>query len=100
MQVKVDLSPEQINQTIAEAIAKSAIGKELDRIINEQVQKLSTSYQNPIEPIVRQHIADAVRTCVQEKYGEQIKTWVTAKVTEQFTEELFDKLWEVFIRRY
>ncbi len=100
MQVKVDLSPEQINQTIAEAIAKSAIGKELERIITEKVKELSTSFRNPLEPVISRHIEEIVRTTVQEKFGEQIKAWVSAKVTEQFTEELFNKLWEAFIRRY
>lgn len=100
MEVKVDLSPEQINKTIAEAIAKSAIGVQLDRIIKEKVEQLSTSYQNPIAPVVSQHIEATIRTVVQEKYGEQIKTWVKVKVTEQFTEELFNKMWEAFTRKY
>jgi hypothetical protein len=100
MEVKVDLSPEQINKTIVEAIAKSAIGVELDRIVNEQVKKLSTSYQNPLEPIVSRYISDAVQKCVQEKYGVQITAWVSEKVTEQFTEDLFTKMWDSFVRKY
>ena len=100
MEVKVDLSPEQINQTIVEALAKSAIGIELDRIIQEQVKRISSSYQNPIEPIVSRYIADAIQKSIQEKYGAQITDWVTEKVTEKFSEQLFTKMWDSFISKY
>ena len=83
-----------------EAIAKSAIGTELDRIITEQVEKISSGYQNPIEPIVSRYISDAIQKCVHEKYGPQITVWVAEKVTEKFTEQLFTKMWDSFVSRY
>jgi len=100
MEIKVDLNPEQINKTIADAIAKSAIGEELNRIIKEQVKKLSSSYDNPIEKVVHQEIVDQLRAVVTNEYSDVIKKMVQEKVTEEFTKEFFAKLWDSFISRW
>lgn len=96
MDIKVDINPEQINQAISEAIIKSAIGEQLEKVIKAEVAKISTSYNNPIEAVVRNHIHEAVRDVVKEQYAEKIKELISAKVTEEFTVELFEKLWEAF----
>ena len=57
-------------------------------------------YNNPFESIVRNHIHEAVRSLVQEKYAAQIKEIVASKVTDEFTVDLFDKLWKAFESRY
>lgn len=100
MDINVNLDPEQINKVVAEAILQSAIGEQLEKVIDREVQKLSRSYDNPIEGVVRQEIQAAVTNIVHERYAEKIKAMVAQKVTEQFTEELFDKLWSAFTDRY
>lgn len=100
MEIKVDLTPEQINGQICEAIAKSAIGEELQKAVDEEVKKFSTSYRNPFENIIRSHINTAAQELIQEKHSEQIQEMVREKVTEEFTEDLFTKLWESFRSRY
>lgn len=99
MEVKVELTPEQINTTICEAIAKSAIGDQLQKVIDEEVKKLSQGYSNPFKSIIQNHINMAVQEIVQEQYSGQIKELVRKKVTDQFTEDLFTKLWESFASR-
>lgn len=100
MDVKIELTPEQINTTICEAIAKSAIGDQLQIVINEEVKKLSKSYDNPFKQIVQGHINAAIQEIVKEQYADQIKDLVREKVTYGFTEELFTKLWESFANKY
>lgn len=100
MEIKVELSAEQINSQICEVIAKSAIGEELQKTIDTEVKKLSQSYNNPFKNIVANHINNAVQEIVKEQYADQIKEMVKEKVTEKFTEELFTKLWESFQSRY
>lgn len=98
MKLDVNLDPEQINKAVADAIIRSAIGKELNRAIEDEVKRLSVSYQNPIVPIVRQHIEGAIQSIIREKYLEQIQTVVAGRVTEKFTADLLDKLWEAFVK--
>ncbi|MDP8950117.1 MAG: hypothetical protein M3N00_07730 [Actinomycetota bacterium] len=47
--INVNIDPEEVNKAIADAIIQSAIGKKLERVINQEVEKLSRSYNNPIE---------------------------------------------------
>ena len=43
MEIKVDINAEDINKSITKAIAESAIGTELKRAINAEVEKLSST---------------------------------------------------------
>lgn len=99
-ELKVELDPQAINKLVAEAILQSAIGTQLEKVINKNIETLSRSYDNPIEPVVQSEIREAVTKIVREKYGEMIRQKVAEKVTEQFTEDLFDKLWQAFERKY
>jgi hypothetical protein len=56
MEFKVDINAENINKTITEAISKSAIGVELEKVIKKQVAGLSKSYNNPLDAVVGQEI--------------------------------------------
>lgn len=100
MEIKVDLSAEQINNQICEAIAKSAIGKELQTTIERAVKDMSASYKNPFEPIVKRFISDAAQKIINDEYSEQITKMVKDRITEQFTEDLFTKLWQSFENKY
>ncbi len=99
-EINVNLDPEQINRAVADAIIKSAIGEHLDKAIKGEVEKLSRSYDNPVQKIVQAEIRDAITNIVHEQYSGKIKIMVAEKVTEQFTEELFEKLWRAFKSSY
>lgn len=98
--INVNIDPEQVNRAVADAIIKSAIGEQLDKTIKEEVDRLSRSYDNPVQKVVQAEIRDAITKTVHEQYAEKIKAMVAEKVTEQFTEELFDKLWRAFTSSY
>lgn len=100
MEINVNLEPEQINKAVADAIIKSAIGVELDKVIKAQVQSISTSYDSPIKNVVAREIQKAVEDVVRAQYGDFIKSKVAEMVTEQFTEDLFKKMWDSFTNRY
>ena len=98
--INVNIDPEQVNKAISDAIIKSAIGEQLDKTIKDEVDRLSRSYDNPIKGIVQREIQAAITNIVHEQYADKIRTMVAEKVTEQFTDELFDKLWRSFSDRY
>ena len=100
MDIKVDISLEAINKAVSDAIINSAIGKELDRIIKDQVSKLTRSYDNPIEAVVKSEIHKCISDVVRTQFGEQIQAMVAEKVTEQFTSDLFNRMWDAFVSRY
>ena len=96
MEIKVDLSPEQINGQICEAIAKSAIGIELKKVIEKEVEALGRSYNNPFNQIVTTHIHREIERIVREDYKEEIAAFVQEKVTADFTEEMLVQLWNAW----
>lgn len=98
--VRITVDPEQVNKMLSEALLQSAIGEQLEKVINKEVQALSRSYDNPIEKVVKNEIREAITRIINEEYGEKIKTMVAEKVTEQFTKDLFDKLWSSYTNRY
>jgi len=99
MEIKVDLSPEQINQTIADAIAKSAIGDQLERIIKETIAKLSSTYSNPIQAVVERYVNDEIAKLLHTTYADQIREAVKAQVTEEIVTALVAKVWDIYSRR-
>jgi citrate lyase gamma subunit len=98
MDIKVDIKPEDVNKAVAEAILNSSIGEQLRKAINEEVAKIGRSYENPFAPIIRQLIAAEVRNLIDTQYREQIRAVVTEKVTEEFTNELLGRMWDVYVR--
>ena len=96
MDIKVDLSAEQINTHIASAIADSAIGVELKRAIEAEVTKLSQSFNNPFQSIISNHIRREVERIGSEDYSEEIKAVVKEKVTADFTTEMMESLWNAW----
>jgi hypothetical protein len=97
MEIKVDLSPDDINKTIVEAVAKSAIGEKLTEFVKKQVANLSNSYDNPIERVVRDEIHELVRKIVGDEFKPRIEEFVRKAITEQFVNDIMGKLWQAWV---
>lgn len=99
-EIKVDISAEDINKEIRDAIVNSAIGTELKRAMEKKIKEFSQSWNNPLERVVSNEIATIVRASVEKEYLPQIKKFITEKMTDKFVKDLLDKLWKKFIERY
>jgi hypothetical protein len=96
MDIKVDINPEEVNKAVSEAIIKSTIGAELEKAVQAQVKILTSNsfqYKNVFENIIKREIEVTLRDLIQDKYSQQIKEFVTANVTENFTADLLNKMW-------
>lgn len=100
MEINVEISAEQINAQICDAIAKSAIGEELQNMIDKTVKEMSTSYNNPFKQIVHNYISQAIRKLIETEYMDTIEKLVKEKVSKQFTEDMISKMWEAFASKY
>jgi hypothetical protein len=54
--MELEVSPEAINKYMADRIIESAIGAELQKVIKEAVDKITTGYDSPIKKLVDQHV--------------------------------------------
>lgn len=100
MQVNVNLTPEDINRTITEAVAKSAIGEALTKAVQNYVKKLGDSYNNPLDTIVAEEVNRLLCQLLRDEYQEQIKSMVRTRITEQFTDELLTQLWDIWLQKW
>jgi len=99
MEIKVDLSPEQINQQIADAIAKSAIGVELEKIIREEVSKLGNSFNNPIRKVIERMICDSIIEVLNRDHAQTVAQFVKEQITQEIMEDLLKAAWDAFRRK-
>lgn len=90
MEFQINLDPEQINKNITEAVAKSAIGKELQRAIEKAVKDLSQSYNNPFEHIIKMEIEKLIREEVT-KHLDHIRDEVAKRLTTEVLNDIVSK---------
>lgn len=93
VEINVDIDADKINEYVAQAVLKSAIGTELQRIIDQEVKRFSTRFDNPIVTVVRKIIADEIRTVVHEQFSALIKEKVITALTEEKLTAIIDKAW-------
>lgn len=100
----MQLTPEQVNQFLAEAIIKSKIGDAVEACVAKVVKDLQSSYNNPFETAIKAEVSNIIVTVLREKYHDEIKTRVTAalavKLTDDAIGELIDAAWKKSRRDY
>lgn len=103
IKVNLDISPEQIQKQITEAITKSAIGEQLNKAVSEEIRKLNGhdyQYQKMLGNIISSEIERVCREIVREQYKELIEDVVKKHMTEEFTQSLLDKMWQAWANKY
>lgn len=96
MDIKVDIKPEDVNKAVADAILKSAIGKQLEECINKSLTDMSSSWNNPLKPIIEREICALMRDVIREKYADRIKKLVEEKLTDKLLSDVADASWNAF----
>ena len=95
----IDVSPDLINQMVAEAIAKSAIGSSLQAAIDEQIKVLARSYDNPFKQHIQSQIIEIIKEMMETEFKEQMREIVRQKITNEFIDEVMNSLWDKFLER-
>jgi hypothetical protein len=97
MDVKLEISAEDINRELTAAVAKSLIGEKIQEIIKEEVRRLSACYNNPLEPVVRGIINNMVRDMILTEFKEPIEKLVRERLTTEIQTTLIDKAWQALM---
>lgn len=96
--IQVNINHEQVNQLVANAILKSAIGTQVEKIVNEHVAKLSSSWNNPIENVIAAEVHRIVVRVLETNHGETLKAKVAEAVAAKLTDDLVSKIIETGLR--
>jgi hypothetical protein len=97
MEIKVDVNAEQINQAVAEAIAKSVVGEKIKEFIEKSLKDMTSSYGNPIEPVVRNLVLESVRDYLVANYKPKLEELVKQRITDEMVAAFIDKVWQTYI---
>lgn len=95
----LNISPDDINQYLANTIIQSAIGTTLKATIEEQVKTMGRSYDNPYKKHVEAEIIRLTRELIEAEFQEQIKEQIRQKLTDEFIESVINALWDKFYEK-
>ena len=97
MNLNVEIKPEDINKQITEAVAKSAIGDKIKESIKKEVDKMSSTFNNPLDKVVESEIQRLVIDVIRSEYQQQLRDIIKQKISEKFVDEQMDKIWHSWL---
>lgn len=95
----IEISPDQINEYIAQSILSSAVGKSLKIAIDEEVKRLGQSYDNPYKRHVEAEVIRLIKELIETEFKEQIRQAIREKITDEFLNEILYSLWDKFLEK-
>ena len=88
MDIKIELTPEKVEQEVVQAIINSGIGKYVADSIQRVLPNLTSTYRNSLDEYVRNAVARYIQEIVNGEYLDVIKMAVRAKLTPEVVEKL------------
>lgn len=92
--MNLEIKPEDLNRLLTETILKSSIGDLLTKNVQAMVDKLSRSYDNPLEKVIEQEVMSIVRTMIHEDFKPKLLELVRSKISEEMVDKFVSKLWD------
>jgi hypothetical protein len=101
IKVQLDITPEQINAAVVNAIVNSAVGKELHASIERAVKQLGTSnyWDTALDKMVKEHINDAIRDQVAKELRPEIVSRVAKAMTAERLAPLIEAAAELAVSK-
>ena len=98
MELKID--PEAVNKLVADAVLNSAIGEAVKKAVEKELANLSRGYDNPLEIVVRTHVADIALTVLREEHGTAIREKIAAALSLKLSDAFINRVCEKAVERY
>lgn len=95
----MNLTPEQVNAFLADAILKSQIGDALNAAVEKVVSDLQKSYNNPFELAIKGKIDVIISELLNTEYREIFKARVAETLKKVLTDELINKIVDAGIEK-
>ena len=84
---KIEVSGDDINKAMADAIVKSLLGDTIVKMVEEYVKGLSNAYSNPVKKIIEEEVKLIITKVIEER-----KYIIQEAVKNQLTPELANKV--------
>ncbi len=88
----MELTAEQINEFLANAVLKSNIGVAVEAAVQKQIGILSKSYDNPFDSVIRNEVVALIQHEVADKHREALRERVAEAVANHLTDDMVAKI--------
>lgn len=85
MTIAINLTPQDIENYVKEALIKSSIGKAIQTAVDSVLNK---SYDNPIDKEIKAMVGRIAYELLHEKYKDQVKQLVQAQIEKVVTDQM------------
>ena len=87
----MQLTPDQINEFVANAIMQSQIGDAVKASIQRVMEELMKVYRNPFDDVIRRHVTFAIEQTVLTEHMPQILETVRTRLATHITDDVVEK---------
>lgn len=100
--MEINITPEQINEMIREAVMNSSIGAVIKDQVKSAVDGLSSHYNNPIEEAAKKEILHIIVEIMRSpEMHEKIKSLVINSMTDEFISQITNSAFrELYLKTY
>lgn len=96
----MQLTPEQINEFVAKSVLESQIGQAVQAAVKRSIEKLSQSYDNPFDSVIRSHVTQMIEDELKARYYEALKVRVKQKMETAITDDIMTRIVEAAVDKY
>lgn len=100
----MQLTPEQINVFLSNAVLESNIGEAVKESVEKTLKSLTSSYDNPFDKVVKDQVINLIQEQISSTYRplieEQVKTSLQKSLTDRIVGEIVQSAIDRMIREH
>lgn len=96
----LEIDPQAVNQLVADAVLKSALGEAVKKAVDKEIAGLTRGWDNPLESVVRNHVAELAREVLRTDHGEAIRERVRQALATKLSDDFIDRVCEQAASKY
>ncbi len=93
--MKLEITPENIDSLVKDAVLKSAFGQTIEKAVNSAL----TGYDNPVEKQMKIFVGQLCYEVIREKFSDKIRSLVTEAVEKSLTDVAMQSVTEKIVEQ-
>lgn len=98
--MEIHIDPRAVNQLVADAVLKSALGEAVKKAVEKEVANLTRGWDNPLESVIRNHLAQMARDVLVAEHQETLRAKLTEALSAKLSAEFIDRVCEAAASKY
>jgi 3-methyladenine DNA glycosylase AlkC len=95
----MQLTPEQINTFIADAVLQSQIGEAVKQSVARSVSELSKTYNNPFDEVIKRHVTQLIDAEVMTTYRPVLEAGIKDALARYMTDDVLTTIVETALTK-